>query len=115
MSFAVLGLGLSSLTFANCDFGNVYEDLQCYEKQFSQAKVQLNKTYQKLYQQQNTNTQQALEQSQTAWLNYRDKQCNGLMGAIGSEAQGAGSGLIVTSCLAEMTTERSKTLAELLD
>lgn len=109
-------LSICSLsTMADCNFGNVYEDLDCYEKQLKTSKAELNRTYQKLSQQSDKATQNALEESQKAWLNYRDKQCNGLMAQIGSQAQGGGSGLIITSCLADLTQSRVTELKSLLD
>ncbi|WP_318834281.1 lysozyme inhibitor LprI family protein [Burkholderia cepacia] len=54
------------------------------------------------------------EQSQKAWLNYRDKQCNGYIAAEASQSQGAGSGLITKDCLATITKQRIDYLRTLL-
>lgn len=49
---------------------------------------------------------QLLETSQKAWLAYRDAQCNGIEGYLGSQAQGAGAALILKSCLSEKLSKR---------
>ncbi|WP_244121696.1 lysozyme inhibitor LprI family protein [Burkholderia gladioli] len=54
------------------------------------------------------------EQSQKAWLNYRDKQCNGYFAAEASQSQGEGPALIVRDCLAELTRQRLDYLKTLL-
>ncbi|WP_244129433.1 lysozyme inhibitor LprI family protein [Burkholderia gladioli] len=61
------------------------------------------------------NTRLEFEQSQKAWLNYRDKQCNGYLAAAASQSQGEGPALIVRDCLAELTRQRVDYLKTLLE
>ncbi|WP_354168062.1 lysozyme inhibitor LprI family protein [Burkholderia sp. 567] len=75
-------------------------------------KKELNTIYQKLYS--STQYKNEFEQSQRAWLNYRDKQCNGYIAAEASQSQGAGPGLITKDCLATITKQRVDYLKTLL-
>lgn len=104
---------ISSASFADCKTSNVYTDIDCYEKQLKSDKANLNKVYSNLFSKLDEDGKLALENSQKAWLNYREKECNGLMGYFGSQSLGAGSHLITLSCLAEKTRDRLKELKSL--
>nr|WP_232438845.1 lysozyme inhibitor LprI family protein [Burkholderia ubonensis] len=54
-----------------------------------------------------------MEKSQKAWLNYREKQCNGYIAAEASQSQGAG--LITKDCLVTITKQRVDYLKTLLE
>ncbi|MFP3588380.1 lysozyme inhibitor LprI family protein [Paraburkholderia sp. SIMBA_055] len=111
----VILLVLSPSAFAKtcADGGNVYGDLSCANQALDSSKRELNAIYQKLY----TSTQykDEFEQSQKAWLNYREKQCNGYIAAEASQSQGVGAGLITKDCLVTITRQRVDYLKTLLD
>jgi len=106
-------LPLSSFAQTCSDSGNVYGDLSCANQALDRAKRELNAIYQKIY----TTTQykSEFEQSQKAWLNYREKQCNGYIAAEASQSQGVGPGLITKDCLVTITRQRVDYLKTLLD
>lgn len=111
----ILGFLGSTSVYAQCQTGNVYTDIACYEKQLKADKSELNKTYNGLYASLDKDGMLILEESQKAWLAYREKECNGLMAYFGSQAQGAGSHLITLSCVADKTEDRVKELKNYLD
>ncbi|WP_151748698.1 lysozyme inhibitor LprI family protein [Acinetobacter lactucae] len=98
---------------AECKTGNVYSDIECFEKQLKTDKAKMNKIYNKLASNLDSEGKASLENSQKAWLDYRTKQCSGLMGYYGSQALGAGSHLIILSCEADKTKERLNELKSL--
>ncbi|WP_230964624.1 lysozyme inhibitor LprI family protein [Burkholderia cepacia] len=105
-------LPITSFADACANSGNVYGDLSCTNQALDKSKKELNLIYQKLYSA--TQYKNEFEQSQKAWLNYRDKQCNGYIAAEASQSQGAGSGLITKDCLATITKQRVDYLRTLL-
>ncbi|MEQ5839404.1 DUF1311 domain-containing protein [Paraburkholderia acidicola] len=109
----LLLLPLSSFAKTCVDSGNVYDDLSCADQALDSSKKELNVIYQKIY----TSTQykDEFEQSQKAWLNYRERQCNGYIAAEASQSQGAGSGLITKDCLVTITKQRVDYLKTLLE
>lgn len=111
----ILGLLGSVSAYAQCQTGNVYTDIACYEKQLKVDKSELNRTYNSLYESLGDEGKLALEASQKAWLVYREKECNGLMAYWGSQSLGAGSHLITLSCVADKTAERVKELKDYLN
>ncbi|MFP3589057.1 lysozyme inhibitor LprI family protein, partial [Paraburkholderia sp. SIMBA_055] len=56
------------------DGGNVYDALSCAERALNSSKRDLNAIYGKLYE--STQYKEEFQQSQQAWLAYREKQCN---------------------------------------
>ncbi|MGS0896790.1 lysozyme inhibitor LprI family protein [Burkholderia stagnalis] len=92
---------------------NVYDDLSCLDRTLSQSKKELNAIYQKIYA--STQHKNALEQSQKAWLDYREKQSHGYIAAEASQSQGAGPGLITRDCLVTITRQRVDYLKTLLE
>jgi len=110
LTLSVLFCGL---THAECKTANVYSDIECYEKQLKNDKANMNKIYNKLASNLDSEGKAMLEGSQKAWLDYRTKQCSGLMGYYGSQALGAGSRLIILSCEANKTKERLNELKSL--
>lgn len=109
----ILTISFSQIVFAACEHGNIYEDIECYDKQIKQDKAKMNSIYNSLSKTLDDNGKKELENSQKAWLSYRDAQCNGLMGYFGSQAQGAGSALIQKSCVGEKLEQRIKELNDL--
>lgn len=95
-----------AISFADScvDGGNVYGDLSCADHNLIKAKRDLNDIYRKIY----TSTQHKdeLDGSQKAWLNYREKECNGYVAAEASQSQGVGAGLITKECLVAITKQR---------
>lgn len=108
-----LSILISGFSYAECKTGNVYSDIDCFEKQLKNDKASMNRIYNKLASNLDSEGKTVLEDSQKAWLDYRTKQCSGLMGYYGSQAMGAGSHLIILSCQAEKTHERLKELKDL--
>lgn len=111
----IFGLLGSVSAYAQCQTGNVYTDIDCYEKQLKADKSELNRTYKSLYASLDSDGRLALDASQKAWLVYREKECNGLMAYFGSQSQGAGSHLSTLSCVADKTEDRVKELKGYLD
>jgi len=109
----LLLLPLSSFAKACTDSGNVYDDLSCTNQALDSSKRDLNAIYQKIYA--STQYKDEFEQSQKAWLNYRERQCNGYIAAEASQSQGAGSGLITKDCLVAITKQRVDYLKTLLE
>ncbi|WP_084168689.1 lysozyme inhibitor LprI family protein [Paraburkholderia acidipaludis] len=106
-------LPLSSFAKACIESGNVCDDLSCADQNPGRLKKDLNIIYQKIYS--STQYKNEFEQSQKAWLNYRERQCNGYIAAEASQAQGAGSGLITKDCLVTITKQRVEYLKTLVD
>jgi uncharacterized protein YecT (DUF1311 family) len=111
--FLILLLPIRSFTEACVEGGNVYDDLSCANQNLGQLKMDLNIIYQKIYS--STQYKNEFEQSQKAWLNYRERQCNGYIAAGASQAQGAGSDLITKDCLVTITKRRVDYLKTLVD
>lgn len=101
------------IAHAECKTGNVYSDIECFKKQLTTDKAKMNKIYNKLASSLDSEGKASLENSQKAWLDYRTKQCSGLMGYYGAQAMGAGSHLIILSCEADKTRERLNELKSL--
>lgn len=109
----LLAILTSPISFAACNLGNVYEGIECYEAQLKKDKATMNKVYQNLIKSYDIENQKYLEQSQKAWLNYRDAQCKGLLANLAKDAQGAGAGLVILSCEADLTQHRLQELKQL--
>jgi uncharacterized protein YecT (DUF1311 family) len=109
----ILFLPLSSFAEACIGGGNVYDDLSCVDRSLQQSKRELNNIYQKIYS--STQYKNELEQAQKAWLNYRERQCNGYISAEASQSQGAGPSLITKDCLVVLTKQRVDYLKILLE
>ncbi|WP_082728939.1 lysozyme inhibitor LprI family protein [Burkholderia sp. LA-2-3-30-S1-D2] len=113
ISLLLLLLPLSSFAEACVNSGNVYDDLSCTDRALNISKKDLNLIYQKIYS--STQYKNEFEQSQKAWLNYREKQCNGYIAAEASQSQGVGPGLITKDCLLTITKQRVDYLKTLLE
>ncbi|MCA8094912.1 DUF1311 domain-containing protein [Burkholderia anthina] len=112
ISLALLLLPLSALADPCAGNANVYDDLSCVDRSLAESKQALNAVYRKIYA--STQYKNAFEQSQKAWLDYRDKQCNGYIAAEASQSQGEGPGLITRDCLLTITRQRVDYLKTLL-
>ncbi|MFA8361766.1 lysozyme inhibitor LprI family protein [Burkholderia ubonensis] len=110
--FVLMLLPFISFADVCIDGGNVYSDLSCTERALDKSKKELNSVYQKIYV--STQYKSEFEQSQRAWLNYREKQCNGYIAAEASQSQGVGPGLITKDCLVTITKQRVDYLKTLL-
>jgi uncharacterized protein YecT (DUF1311 family) len=105
-------LPLTSLADPCISGGNSYDDLSCANRTLADLKKNLNFIYQRIYH--STQFKNEFEQSQKAWLNYRETQCNGYIAAEASQAQGVGSDLITKDCLVTLTRQRVDYLNTLL-
>ena len=99
----------------DCDTGRVHEDLACIEDAYKLSKSRLNATYNKVLSKMDENDVGKLEGSQKAWLNYRNMQCNSLLGVFYLPSQAGGDKLISTYCELQKTDLRIKELEELMD
>jgi len=71
--------------------------------------------YQRIYLQYDDNNKLLLEKSQKSWLNYRDAQCNELMGSLTYGALGLASGFAHLDCEINSTKFRLKELSSLIE
>lgn len=81
MKKVILGLAsllISSFALANnCENArNTYDDVYCSDKIFASADADLNKNYQALRAQLDTNQKTVLKKSQLAWIRKRDSNCS---------------------------------------
>ncbi|WP_175687654.1 lysozyme inhibitor LprI family protein [Burkholderia anthina] len=112
ISLALLLLPLGALADPCVGNGNVYDDLSCVDRSLAESKQALNAIYRKIYA--STQYKSEFEQSEQAWLDYRNKQCNGYIAAEASQSQGEGPGLITRDCLLTITRQRVDYLKTLL-
>lgn len=110
----VCAILISSTALAECNFGNVYQDLKCEQKTLELRKRELNQAYQKLFKNIDLPAQKHLENSQKIWLQYRDSHCRGLVEKLSEQTQGAGQALIVTSCMSDLTDKRTQEIKKLI-
>jgi len=108
-----LSMPLVSFAEACIGSGDVNDDLFCVNRSLEKSKKELNAIYQKIYT--STEYKNELDQSQKAWLTYRERQCNGYIAAEASQSQGVGSALITKDCLATITQQRVDYLKTLLE
>ncbi|AYZ96946.1 DUF1311 domain-containing protein [Burkholderia dolosa] len=108
-------LFLPLTTFADecINGGNAYNDLSCVDQSLEKSKKDLNSLHRRIYS--STQYKQEFEQSQKAWLNYREKQCNGYIAAEASQSQGVGPGLITKECSLALTRQRIDYLKTLIE
>ena len=93
-----------------CKGETTYEMKQCSAKKYKQADDELNKTYQQLMSKlEDDGHRTSLKTAQQAWLKYRDNNCD-----FESYLNRGGSiySVIVTECMAAMTTSRTKELKQ---
>ena len=104
---------IAPITFADCDQGNVYDDIACYEKELKANKTKLNQTYQQLFNSMDQDGKKILERAQKNWLSYKNSHCDELIAHVSMYSLGAGSRLIQLSCHAELIEDRIKQLKDL--
>ena len=81
-----------------------FEMNQCAARDYRAADAVLNRTYQRLVAMLNDEEKSQLKTAQTAWLKYRDSNCE----FVGDEFKGGSMRpLIYASCLADMTRKRT--------
>lgn len=97
------------LTAFACQTGNVYTDIDCYEKQTKQIKAQINRSHTELVKLNLYDTHQAFEQSQKLWLQWIEKDC-AFENTTMTQSQGAGYGLAVAECKHKHYAARLKQL-----
>ncbi|MFW1798710.1 MULTISPECIES: lysozyme inhibitor LprI family protein [unclassified Acinetobacter] len=85
------------------------------EQQLKTDKAEMNKIYQRVYQQYDAQNKVLLEKSQKAWLNYRNTQCTELTGSLYYGAMGLASGFAHLDCEINTTQYRLKELTSLLE
>ena len=84
-----------------------FEMNQCAARDYRAADSVLNQTYQRLVAMLNDEEKSQLKTAQTAWLKYRDSNCE----FVGDEYKGGSiRPLIYASCLADMTRKRTTEL-----
>lgn len=104
---------LSNIAYAECQNANVYDDINCYEKELKMNKTQLNQTYQKLYKSLDDEGKRVLENSQKSWLAYKNSHCDEVIAYFAYQSLGAGPRLITLGCNVELTKQRLVQLKEL--
>lgn len=92
-----------------CETGQVYTDIECYQKQTQQIKNQMNRSYAELVKLNLYDTHQAFEQSQKLWLQWIEKDCAFENTAM-TQSQGAGYGLAIAECKHKHYAARLKQL-----
>jgi uncharacterized protein YecT (DUF1311 family) len=111
-AFLLLTLFASHSVLADempCDGTNQADMNVCAAKQFQIAETEMNKTYQQVFN--GRKTQQArdrLQDSQTAWLNYREKACLYEVGL--KEESGSSWPFEENNCKTNLTDERNEML-----
>ena len=110
MILIISSFGFSFSAYANCNYGNVYESLNCLETKNKSLKKRINTEYSKLMKV--SSLRKPVDESQKAWLAYRNSQCQDLIGEISSTSLGAGSALSVLSCEVELNQLRLTQLTE---
>lgn len=64
---------LTTLVFCGSTFAGSFEDMQKLDKEIKMLKSELNLVYKKAYSQ--TEAKQELDESQKAWLRFKEQQC----------------------------------------
>lgn len=64
---------LTTLAFCSSTFAGSFEDMQKLDKEIKNLKSELNFVYKKAYSQ--TEAKQELDESQKAWLKFKEQQC----------------------------------------
>lgn len=114
LKYGLLSLAiLPCLSFAECNQNDQVQIHQCMTQQLKTDKVKMNKLYQQAYNKFENNNQILLEKSQKAWLNYRNVQCDELMGSLTYGASGMAAGLVYLQCQLDSTEFRLKELQDL--
>lgn len=91
--------------------GNTLEMKQCASENYEAADKKLNQVYQKLNSQVKGEEKNRLIEAQRAWITFRDKTCRfEAAQALGGSLEG----LLFTSCLEQVTRERTATLEKYL-
>jgi uncharacterized protein YecT (DUF1311 family) len=129
----MLALLLTGATYANAqedppiDCANAMSQAdmnQCAYQDFEKADKELNAVYKDALKSQEAVDKEAadmdpvyvgavkaLKKAQRAWIDYRDGHCDG----VGYEAVGGSmQGMLISGCMATMTTARTKELRELI-
>jgi len=112
---ALLFVSLFNTAYAQCNQQDQRQAYQCMQQQLKTDKAKMNKLYDRIYLQYDDNNKLLLEKSQKAWLNYRDTQCNELMGSLTYGALGLASGFAHLDCEINSTTFRLKELSSLIE
>lgn len=94
--------------------GNNYEMKQCAALENTQADNALNKAYAELKSKLEGDGLNALIEAERAWIKWRDKESALCASTSGFTPDGSGYGLIVISCMTDLTRERTTTLNQYL-
>ncbi|WP_228147124.1 lysozyme inhibitor LprI family protein [Acinetobacter sp. ANC 3832] len=104
---------LSSFSYAKCNNENQIVAYKCLQSELKTEKTKMNQLYQQIYAQYDDKNKQLLEKSQKAWLNYRDVQCNQLLGRLTYGALGMSAGFAAIDCELNSIQFRLKELKSL--
>lgn len=104
---------LSSFSYAKCNYENQIVAYKCLQSELKTGKTKMNQLYQQIYAQYDDKNKQLLEKSQKAWLNYRDIQCNQLLGSLTYGALGMSAGFAAIDCELNSIQFRLKELKSL--
>jgi uncharacterized protein YecT (DUF1311 family) len=113
--YSFLSSNICSIAYAKCSQSDQLQAYDCMEQQLKVDKVKMNKVYQRIYQQYDTQNKTLLEKSQKAWLNYREAQCTELTGSLYYGAMGLASGFAHLDCEMNATQYRLKELNRLVE
>lgn len=112
-SLFLMMLCLPLLAQAVCEKGNVYEDIDCYEREIAKIKPKMNATYRELVKLNTHNAHKSFEQSQKLWLQFIEKDCE-FENTPSTMAQGSGYGLGLLACKHERYTARLKQMQNIV-
>lgn len=101
--------------YAQYQTTDVQADISCYENKLKNDQVELNKIYNGFYASLDEDGKLLLGESQSAWLVYIDKECNGLMAYFTSQPLDASEQLMILSCITNKTAQRVKELKGYLE
>ncbi|WP_462383550.1 lysozyme inhibitor LprI family protein [Pseudomonas sp. Marseille-QA0892] len=116
LSFLVIALIAPMPALADidpCAKAQTQMDLNaCTDQAYRAADLALNQTYQTLRKRLSENGRTKLKDAQRAWISFRDAECTFI--ASGMEG-GSAQPMVHSSCLTNLTRERTETLAKQMD
>lgn len=111
--FLVLLCPLLSYAQNVCQLGNVYEELECHERQITLLKPKINAAYRELVQLNLYGADKNFEASQKLWLQFVEKDC-AFENVAANATQGGGLGMIMAACKHERYATRLKQMQRVI-
>lgn len=112
-------LATNAIATAPCDMPPRSQEAinMCAEEHYKQEDTRLNKTYKELVDLLEKDRQEKLNESQLAWIKYRDLQCDLESSILKPSTYHFGSlyPMVLNSCLSRMTVQRNKDLEDMLE